>query len=200
MHIYLIDMCSRSRLHPQLCIVGNMPRRYCLAPRTLSCCGACRYAISKTALVALTKALAEELGPDGIRVNCVAPGKLLFPLSTLLYHPSFLVHLPSSGRMIRVAVPGYCRHTSLHCCWTHLQAAWLPPKASGGLHTASMRGARALPCKSAQPVRCCRHCAHQVCGCPGGDARDGGREQGADLPEEVRDARGHGRLRGIPGI
>ena len=32
------------------------------------------YAISKTALVALTKALAEELGPDGIRVNCVAPG------------------------------------------------------------------------------------------------------------------------------
>ncbi len=33
-----------------------------------------RYAISKTALVALTKALAEELGPDGIRVNCVAPG------------------------------------------------------------------------------------------------------------------------------
>lgn len=37
----------------------------------------CRYAISKTALVALTKALAEELGPDGIRVNCVAPGKRL---------------------------------------------------------------------------------------------------------------------------
>lgn len=35
------------------------------------------YAISKTALVALTKALAEELGPDGIRVNCVAPGAVL---------------------------------------------------------------------------------------------------------------------------
>jgi NAD(P)-dependent dehydrogenase (short-subunit alcohol dehydrogenase family) len=32
------------------------------------------YAISKTTLVALTKALAQELGPDGIRVNCVAPG------------------------------------------------------------------------------------------------------------------------------
>ena len=32
------------------------------------------YAVSKTALVALGKALAEELGPDGIRVNCVAPG------------------------------------------------------------------------------------------------------------------------------
>lgn len=36
------------------------------------------YAVSKTALVGLTKALAEELGPDGIRVNCIAPGKLHF--------------------------------------------------------------------------------------------------------------------------
>lgn len=45
----------------------------------------CRYAISKTALVALTKALAEELGPDGIRVNCVAPGERL-PCSA----PAFL--------------------------------------------------------------------------------------------------------------
>lgn len=33
------------------------------------------YAISKTTLVALTKALAEELGPSGVRVNCVAPGE-----------------------------------------------------------------------------------------------------------------------------
>lgn len=38
------------------------------------------YAISKTALVALTKALAEELGPEGIRVNCVAPGAAPLPI------------------------------------------------------------------------------------------------------------------------
>ncbi|CAB4059471.1 DHRS4 [Lepeophtheirus salmonis] len=32
------------------------------------------YSISKTALISLSKTLSNELGPQGIRVNCVAPG------------------------------------------------------------------------------------------------------------------------------
>ena len=35
------------------------------------------YSASKGAVIALTKALAKELGPSGIRVNCIAPGVVL---------------------------------------------------------------------------------------------------------------------------
>ena len=38
--------------------------------------GSCEaaYSATKGAMIALSKALAKELGPSGIRVNCVAPG------------------------------------------------------------------------------------------------------------------------------
>lgn len=52
--------------------------------------GFVHYVASKGAVIAMTRALANELGPRGIRVNCVAPGFTPTPGSTVLgsYDPS----------------------------------------------------------------------------------------------------------------
>jgi len=48
------------------------------------------YGATKSALVQLTKGLAVELGPQGIRVNAVAPGYVRTPMTTdLLAQPEF---------------------------------------------------------------------------------------------------------------
>lgn len=45
------------------------------------------YSTSKAAVVMLTKTLAAELGPKGIRINCVAPGAVATPLTAGLRTP-----------------------------------------------------------------------------------------------------------------
>jgi 3-oxoacyl-[acyl-carrier protein] reductase len=36
--------------------------------------GQCNYSASKAGLIGLTKSMAKEMGPRGIRANCIAPG------------------------------------------------------------------------------------------------------------------------------
>ena len=42
--------------------------------------GLTAYSASKGAVIALTRAMAVDHGPDGIRVNCVAPGPVYTPM------------------------------------------------------------------------------------------------------------------------
>ncbi|WGF86297.1 3-oxoacyl-ACP reductase FabG [Marinivivus vitaminiproducens] len=51
-----------------------------VAGKTHSPIVGCHYAATKAALIGMTKHLAAELGPDGIRVNGIAPGRIATPM------------------------------------------------------------------------------------------------------------------------
>jgi 3-oxoacyl-[acyl-carrier protein] reductase len=57
------------------------------------------YAVTKGALISLTKSLSSELAPRGIRVNCVAPGWVATEMSA-----AALTH-PEVGTRIRAGIP-----------------------------------------------------------------------------------------------
>ena len=62
------------------------------------------YAASKGAVIALTKSLAKELGPSGIRVNCVSPGVILTAMTRGL-GPETLASLAAEAPLERIGAP-----------------------------------------------------------------------------------------------
>ena len=55
--------------------IVNVSSISALRPRGLT-----TYSVSKSAVIGLTQAMAVDHGPDGIRVNCVAPGPVYTPM------------------------------------------------------------------------------------------------------------------------
>lgn len=62
------------------------------------------YSVSKAGLIGLTQALAKELGPSGIRVNCVAPGVIDTEMNARLT-PEDLAQLADETPLGRVGSP-----------------------------------------------------------------------------------------------
>ncbi len=46
--------------------------------------GQCNYSASKAGLIGLTKSIAKEMGPRGIRANCIAPGFIISDMTNAL--------------------------------------------------------------------------------------------------------------------
>ena len=63
------------------------------------------YSATKGAVIAMTKALAQELGPSGIRVNCVAPGVILTDMCANVA-PEIMAELAAQSSLGRNGTPG----------------------------------------------------------------------------------------------
>jgi 3-oxoacyl-[acyl-carrier protein] reductase len=46
--------------------------------------GQCNYSASKAGLIGLSKSIAKEMGPRGIRANCIAPGFIMTDMTSML--------------------------------------------------------------------------------------------------------------------
>jgi 3-oxoacyl-[acyl-carrier protein] reductase len=68
--------------------------------------GSCEvhYSAAKAALIGMTKALAKELGPSNIRVNCVAPGVIRTDMTADLDDPA-MEELKSETPLMRLGSP-----------------------------------------------------------------------------------------------
>ena len=62
------------------------------------------YSAAKGALIAMTKALAKELGPSGIRVNCVSPGVIMTEMNKELDEET-LLSLKDETPLMRLGKP-----------------------------------------------------------------------------------------------
>ena len=68
------------------------------------------YSATKGAVIALTKALAQELGPSGIRVNCVAPGVIETDMCAEV-DPQIMAQLAQDAPIGRNGTPMDVAHT-----------------------------------------------------------------------------------------
>ena len=79
-----------------------------IAGRTGGGPGAGAYATAKGGLIALTKAMAKELAPHGVRVNAISPGVIDTPFHEVFSTPEMMSGFAASTPLGRVGTPGEC--------------------------------------------------------------------------------------------
>jgi len=79
-----------------------------IAGRTGGGPGAGAYATAKGGLIALTKAMAKELAPHGVRVNAISPGVIDTPFHEVFSTPEMMRGFAASTPLGRVGMPEEC--------------------------------------------------------------------------------------------
>jgi 3-oxoacyl-[acyl-carrier protein] reductase len=74
----------------------------------------CAYASSKGAVITLTKALAYELAPFNIRVNCISPALADTPLVRSMYSDEFIEHMKTIIPLGRLATSEDIAYAALY--------------------------------------------------------------------------------------
>ena len=94
------------------------------------------YSTTKGAIHSLTKALAANLTPRGIRVNAVAPGPVWTPLNTADQSPEGIAEFGKSTYMGRPAQPEElspaCVFLAAPCCSSYITGMLLPVTGNAG--------------------------------------------------------------------
>jgi NAD(P)-dependent dehydrogenase (short-subunit alcohol dehydrogenase family) len=57
------------------------------------------YGATKAAVISMTRTMAQQHGPDGVRVNCVAPGLVYTPMSESMYTDGMTAEQREGRRM-----------------------------------------------------------------------------------------------------
>jgi NAD(P)-dependent dehydrogenase (short-subunit alcohol dehydrogenase family) len=97
-------ICARAAA-PKLISGGVIVNIASLAGRASSPSMACAYSASKAGLLGLTRHLAKELAPRGIRVTAVNPGVVITPLATDNYSSELLARTIEAVPLGRAAQP-----------------------------------------------------------------------------------------------
>lgn len=69
------------------------------------------YSAAKAGIIGFTKALAKELGPSGIRVNCIAPGVIESPMNGHLTEEE-MRELKDATPLMRIGKPEHVAHAA----------------------------------------------------------------------------------------
>lgn len=104
-------VCQNAARHMISCHCGSIINISSMWGEAGASCEAA-YSMTKAAIIGLTKALGKELGPSGIRVNCITPGLIDTPMNAQIDRET-IDYICEETPLMRIGTPMDVAHTAL---------------------------------------------------------------------------------------